>query len=46
VAGENSTQQYEKYLGLPVFIGRSKVKYFYCLEGKIWAKINGWKDKF
>jgi hypothetical protein len=46
VAGVNSTSQFEKYLGLPALIGRSKVEAFSGLQGKIWGRINGWKEKF
>ena len=35
----------EKYLGLPVYIGRAKKRIFQYLKGKIWAKIQGWKEK-
>jgi hypothetical protein len=31
----NSTTQFEKYLGLPALIGRSKVETFSGLQGKI-----------
>ena len=35
----------EKYLGLPVFIGKSKAKAFAFLKQKIWSRIQGWKEK-
>jgi hypothetical protein len=35
----------EKYLGLPVYVGRSKRKAFACLKDKIWARIQGWMEK-
>jgi hypothetical protein len=44
--GVPSTQQYEKYLGLPTLIGRSKVSTFTRIKGRIWNRINGWKEKF
>ena len=46
VAGVGSTQWYEKYLGLPALIGRSRTKSFEGLKGKIWEKMHGWKEKF
>lgn len=46
LAGVNSTQNYEKYLGLPSLIGRSQVRSFKNIEGRIWDCINGWKEKF
>jgi hypothetical protein len=45
-AGVNSTTRYEKYLGLPAFVGRSKASSFTVLKGKIWERMNGWKEKF
>jgi hypothetical protein len=41
-----STNQFERYLGLPALIGSSKVEAFSGLQGKIWGRINGWKEKF
>lgn len=46
VVGVSSTQRYEKYLGLPDLIGRLKVSSFAGLKGKIWVRINGWKESF
>jgi hypothetical protein len=36
----------EKYLGLPVYMGRSKTKTFAYLKDRIWKKIQGWKENF
>jgi len=44
--GVPSTQQYECYLGLPALIGRSKVSTFNGIKGRIWSRMNGWKEKF
>lgn len=44
--GVNSTTRYEKYLGLPTLIGRSRISSFKALKGKIWERMNGWKEKF
>jgi hypothetical protein len=46
VAGFSSTRVYEKYLGLPAIIGRSKMRAFGEIKGKVWERINGWKEKF
>jgi hypothetical protein len=46
LAGVSSTQRYEKYLGLPALIGRSKVSVFSDIKGRIWDRICGWKEKF
>nr|AAP53315.2 retrotransposon protein, putative, unclassified [Oryza sativa Japonica Group] len=35
----------EKYLGLPVFVGRSRTKIFSYLKERIWQRIQGWKEK-
>jgi hypothetical protein len=35
-----------KYLGLPLYIGRSKAKCFEYLKEKIWKRIQGWKERF
>jgi hypothetical protein len=44
--GVNSTTRYEKYLRLLALIGRSKVSAFTNITGKIWERMNGWKEKF
>jgi hypothetical protein len=36
----------EKYLGLPVYIGRSKSQTFAYLKDRIWKKIQGLKERF
>jgi hypothetical protein len=35
----------EKYLGLPIYMGKSKVQTFNYLKDKIWKIIQGWKEK-
>ena len=35
----------ERFLGLPVFVGRSKTKVFAYLKECIWTRIQGWKEK-
>ena len=35
----------EKYLGLPVYVGRSKKNTFAYLENKMWCGIQGWQEK-
>jgi hypothetical protein len=44
--GVNPIQRYERYLGVPALIGRSKVSTFNGIKGRIWAKMNGWEEKF
>ena len=38
-------QHYEKYLGLPSFIGREKKACFTKVKERIWARMQGWKEK-
>jgi hypothetical protein len=35
----------EKYLGLPVYMGKSKEKTFAYLKDKVWRRVQGWKEK-
>ena len=35
----------EKYLRLPVYMGRSKEKTFAYLKDRVWKRIQGWKEK-
>lgn len=46
VVGVQSTNQYEKYLGLPALVGRSRISSFNGIKGRIWSHINEWKEKF
>jgi hypothetical protein len=39
-------KNHENYLGLTSFVGRSKSTSFGELKGRVWKKINGWKEKF
>jgi hypothetical protein len=43
--GAVSTQHFEKYLGLPALIGHSRISSFNFIKGRIWTKLNGWKEK-
>ena len=38
-------QQYEKFLGLPSFIGRKKKESFDNIKQKVWKKLQGWERK-
>ena len=38
-------KQYEKYLGLPFLVGCSKYASFVQLKGRVWRKVQGWKEK-
>ena len=35
----------ERYKGLPVHVGKSRKKVFTYLKERIWARIQGWKEK-
>jgi len=35
----------DKYLGLPIYMGRSKNKMFGYLKDRVWKRIQGWKEK-
>jgi hypothetical protein len=37
---------FEKYLGLPALVGRSKRQTFASICGRVKAKLDGWKEKF
>ena len=41
----SAIQHYEKYLGLPFFVGRGKKACFTQIKERIWAKMQGWKEK-
>jgi ribonuclease HI len=45
-AGISTTSSYDKYLGLPALVGRSKNKTFAGIEGRVRKKMDGWKEKF
>lgn len=41
--GNSQTQHYDKYLGLPPLIGKSKLTAFAKIKHKVWLKLQGWK---
>ena len=43
--GLPAIQHYEKYLGLPSFVGRNKKACFTHIKERIWSKMQGWKEK-
>ncbi|XP_040987817.1 uncharacterized protein LOC121235537 [Juglans microcarpa x Juglans regia] len=45
-AGVVMCDSYERYLGLPAFVGRSKYNAFQSIKERIWLKIQNWKTSF
>lgn len=43
--GVPEVKQYEKYLGLPFFVGRGKKASLLYIKKWVWSKIKGWKEK-
>jgi hypothetical protein len=43
--GIAETVSYEKYLGLPAFVGRSKMRTFAGIHNRVRKKLDGWKEK-
>ena len=41
----SSEARNDRYLGLPISMGRSKVLTFNYLKERVWKKIQGWKEK-
>jgi hypothetical protein len=46
IAGVSSTRRYEKYLGLPSLIGRSRVAAFSGIKSRIWSGLMGGRRSF
>ena len=38
-------RHYEKYLGLPSFVGRNRLACFAQIKEWIWGRMQGWKEK-
>jgi ribonuclease HI len=43
--GVDHTANNEKYLGLPIYIGKSKKRTFEYIKQRIWTRIRGWQEK-
>jgi hypothetical protein len=46
MAGIPSTQSFDKYLGLPSLVGKSRNQAFKNIKERIWGRLNDWKLKF
>ena len=43
--GVPKCMQYERYLGLPSFVGKGKKASFNYIKEKVWQKLQGWEGK-
>ena len=43
--GVPEIMQYEKYLGLPSFVGKGKKESFNYIKERVWRKLQGWEGK-
>jgi hypothetical protein len=43
--GVLAVKEYEKYLGLPSFVGQSRRESFTQIKESIWQRLQGWKQK-
>ncbi|XP_042939340.1 uncharacterized protein LOC122274360 [Carya illinoinensis] len=43
IAGVNATDSFEKYLGLPTMVGRTKIASFHNLIDRVWTRVTNWK---
>ena len=43
--GVPEIKEYEKYLGLPVVVGRNRRASLNFIKERVWGKIQGWKEK-
>lgn len=46
LSGISTTQRYEKYLGLPALVGKSRVREFQDIIERVRKQLTDWKTKF
>jgi hypothetical protein len=46
LSGLQATQSYDKYLGLPTLVGKSRMKSFQSLKDRVWKTLQNWKNNF
>ncbi|XP_042988726.1 uncharacterized protein LOC122316260 [Carya illinoinensis] len=44
--GARLVTSWEKYLGLPIMVGRSKYDFFRSIKDRVLQRVNNWKHKF
>ncbi|XP_057452170.1 uncharacterized protein LOC130743990 [Lotus japonicus] len=43
--GVKAVESFDKYLGLPTIIGKSKSQIFHFVKERVWKKLKGWKER-
>jgi hypothetical protein len=46
LSGLQAIQSYDKYLGLPTLVGKSRTQAFAGIKDRVWNCLNNWKTKF
>jgi hypothetical protein len=46
LSGLQAMEKYEKYLGLPTLVGKSRSKAFKSIKDRVWCQLQNWKVKF
>lgn len=46
LSGLQATQNYDKYLGLPTLVGKSRITAFSGFKDRVWNCLNNWNTKF
>jgi hypothetical protein len=46
ISGVPCTRRYDKYLGLPTLVGKSRLKEFKSIKDRVWKRLHDWKSKF
>ncbi|XP_042962485.1 uncharacterized protein LOC122296755 [Carya illinoinensis] len=44
--GAREQNNCEKYLGLPIMVGRSRYQAFSIVKDRVWKKLSNWKNQF
>lgn len=46
ISGVPCIQRYDKYLGLPAPVGKSRLQEFKSIKDRVWKRLHDWKSKF